>query len=437
VEALLFRSTFEAASVGLAHVALDGTIVRVNRAFSAIAGLPADDIVGVASSSLMLPDDGDGARFEQLRSAVASGELDVARFEQPANLSGRQGVVEVTLRALTDRAGRPEMLLAELCDVTERLLASRAPAAESVHLAELIAFQRDLAPASGDLERLAAVLCDQAHTITGGDGASIAVLDGDALVYVAEDGERGHGLGFRLGFESLAGHAVRDRRTLVCADTHTDARVDQTLIRRLGSRSLVCVPIFAGPRPIGVFMALAAAPRAFSEVSVSRLEMLAALAAPSLAGAVALEIEAYRDALTGLANRDRLELRLDALLAAPWNPTTAAVVLLDIKDFRSVNDRLGHDVGDRVLACVGRRLAAAAEPDELPARLAFDRFAVVLPQMRGIGEARARAAEIVRAVAGPLDSDITVEFAVGTAVADTTGVDAALLLGAALDDLVI
>ena len=412
--------------------------MRVNGAFSAIAGLPAADIVGLSSSSLMLPEHADSSRYEQLRAAVASGELDVARFEQPATLGGVHGVVEVTLRALRDSAGKPEVLLAELCDVTERRLASQALAEESARLAELITFQRDLAPASGDLEGLAAVLCDQVHAIAGGDGGSIAVLDGDALVYVAEQGERGHGLGFRLGFQSLAGHALHDRRTLVCADTHTDARVDQTLIRRLDSRSMVCVPVVGGLRPIGVLMALAAAPRAFDEVSVARLEMLAALAAPFLAGAVALEVEAYRDALTGLANRDRLERRLDALLAAPWNPTTAAVIVLDIRGFRDLNDRLGHDIGDRVLMSVARRLAAAAEPDELPARLALDLFAVVLPQMRGVDEARTRAEEIVRAVAGRLDSgaaEFEVEFAVGTAMADTTGVDAALLLGAALDDL--
>src|SRR5438067_1051772 len=83
---------------------------------------------------------------------------------------------------------------------------------------------------------------------------------------------------------------------------------------------------------------------------------------------------ASRDPLTGLLNRRAL-YQLGASLVA--EPVPVVGVLLDLDDFKEVNDRLGHAAGDEVLATVASRLLAHAN-DDLVARLGGDEFAMLL-----------------------------------------------------------
>ncbi|MBM2615784.1 bifunctional diguanylate cyclase/phosphodiesterase [Actinoplanes sp. LDG1-06] len=86
--------------------------------------------------------------------------------------------------------------------------------------------------------------------------------------------------------------------------------------------------------------------------------------------------QATHDSLTGVGNRALFEETVDLLLAtgAPFH-----VALLDMDDFKSVNDRLGHHTGDSLLVVVSRRLRAAVGSEGIVARLGGDEFAVVLP----------------------------------------------------------
>jgi len=103
---------------------------------------------------------------------------------------------------------------------------------------------------------------------------------------------------------------------------------------------------------------------------------------------------AMRDDLTGLANRRALEERIRA-------EGDAHVALIDLDDFKAVNDRLGHGVGDRLLAAVAARLAAVVRPGDTVARLDGDEFAVLMP--RTPAEAADRlVAGIVASLASPL-----------------------------------
>ena len=90
--------------------------------------------------------------------------------------------------------------------------------------------------------------------------------------------------------------------------------------------------------------------------------------------------QARHDPLTGLPNRTRLYELLQAEIAASQitgRPVTLA--FLDVNDFKSINDNLGHAVGDQVLVEVARRLQHAARESDTVARLGGDEFAVVLP----------------------------------------------------------
>ncbi|WP_250008407.1 GGDEF domain-containing protein [Actinoplanes sp. M2I2] len=114
-----------------------------------------------------------------------------------------------------------------------------------------------------------------------------------------------------------------------------------------------------------------------------------------------LEHLASHDALTGLANRRLFEERLDDALGSG---EPAAVALIDLDDFKGVNDRLGHHVGDELLVTVGRRLRAAVGEGDLVARLGGDEFALLL------GPASASAPErVLDRMAAEMAAPVTID----------------------------
>lgn len=91
---------------------------------------------------------------------------------------------------------------------------------------------------------------------------------------------------------------------------------------------------------------------------------------------------AFFDALTGLSNRFSLQERLEqALSLAERNEKQLAVMLIDLDNFKTINDTLGHSVGDQLLIQVAQRLAGSVRQSDLVARLGGDEFVVVLPDI--------------------------------------------------------
>jgi diguanylate cyclase (GGDEF)-like protein len=88
-----------------------------------------------------------------------------------------------------------------------------------------------------------------------------------------------------------------------------------------------------------------------------------------------LQYEVGHDGLTGLANRALFRDRLTAVLGTTG---TASVLLIDLDDFKTVNDLLGHGVGDRLLVSVARLLRSEVAGEGLPVRVGGDEFAVLL-----------------------------------------------------------
>src|SRR5262249_60733660 len=93
-----------------------------------------------------------------------------------------------------------------------------------------------------------------------------------------------------------------------------------------------------------------------------------------------LHEQATHDGLTRLANRTAFGDEVSATLAGLAEPAAApvAVLLIDLDDFKTVNDTLGHGVGDALLVEVAGRLSAAVRPGDLVARLGGDEVAVLL-----------------------------------------------------------
>ena len=80
--------------------------------------------------------------------------------------------------------------------------------------------------------------------------------------------------------------------------------------------------------------------------------------------------------------------RLEAALSRMRRHTSwLAVLYLDLDRFKTVNDNLGHEVGDRLLQVVGRRLQDTLRPSDSVARLGGDEFAAILPDLHDLSEA--------------------------------------------------
>ncbi len=113
-----------------------------------------------------------------------------------------------------------------------------------------------------------------------------------------------------------------------------------------------------------------------------------------------LSYHASHDALTGLANRALFEDRLlhDVQLARRHG-RQLAVLYVDLDDFKPINDSLGHEVGDKVLIDVARRVAKELDPGDTLARFGGDEFVILLPELRS-EDAALRLAERLLACIG-------------------------------------
>jgi diguanylate cyclase (GGDEF)-like protein len=131
-----------------------------------------------------------------------------------------------------------------------------------------------------------------------------------------------------------------------------------------------------------------------------------------------LTYQASHDALTRLANRDLFSERIAAALAADPGDDLG-LLLIDLDDFKTINDTLGHDVGDTLLAAVARRVQSCVDRHSTVARLGGDEFAVLLPTMRA-DAADSVAERILDSLTLPLVVDgyrLLVRASIGIAVA--------------------
>ena len=132
-----------------------------------------------------------------------------------------------------------------------------------------------------------------------------------------------------------------------------------------------------------------------------------------------LRHHAYHDPLTGLANRRSLQDRLtEAFERSRHTGRSCGLLLIDLDDFKDVNDTKGHGVGDELLTAVADRLRAGLRPDDLAARLGGDEFAVVVTDLAGADEADGVARRIDNAFSEPFElADVTVSSTASIGVA--------------------
>lgn len=208
------------------------------------------------------------------------------------------------------------------------------------------------------------------------------------LVPLVADGDWPDGfVGSKLSFgEGLIGLAAERGRPILCNEAHLDPRAGHVAGTPTGEpEAIVSLPLVARGVVIGAMSLYREGPGAcFSKFDFELAQRFADAATIAIENARArqeLRALVRRDELTGLYNRRGFnELLARALVDA--DRKAVALVLVDLDDFKSVNDRHGHVSGDEVLTDVARRLTRAVDALGPVCRLGGDEFAVIL---EGVG----------------------------------------------------
>ena len=143
-----------------------------------------------------------------------------------------------------------------------------------------------------------------------------------------------------------------------------------------------------------------------------------------------LQVQAFTDALTGLANRSLFMDRVQHVLARSRRalaPHELAVLFMDLDDFKTVNDSMGHGAGDQLLTVIGHRLVASLRPSDTAARLGGDEFAVLLEDT-SVGEAERVAQRLLAELGAPVsvgEREVRVSASIGIALPNPDGTSTA------------
>jgi diguanylate cyclase (GGDEF)-like protein len=199
--------------------------------------------------------------------------------------------------------------------------------------------------------------------------------------------------------------------------------------------SVVVAPIFRADELRGALIAQLPAEPALGEEDRARLFDLAGRLAVALS-ASEHEAELFRrahfDALTGLPNRQLFFDRLyQATAQARREERKLALLFIDLDRFKSVNDTMGHALGDELLKETAFRLSASVRETDTVARLGGDEYVVILPHVGGVLDIEAILDKIVAMLARPFALDgreASISASIGVAIFPDNAADAESLL---------
>ena len=183
-----------------------------------------------------------------------------------------------------------------------------------------------------------------------------------------------------LGYLALGAAVLHPSApVLEAAAVRVDERLSWRRLVGLGASSLIAPGVLAVQAARGASLELLVVINGTMLLFVLVVARMWQLVKALEHGKEQLRRDALHDPLTGLANRVLLGHRLSQMLTRPQTAEPrVALIYVDLDDFKTVNDTLGHAVGDELLVAIGRRLAASLRDDDLAARVGGDEFVVAL-----------------------------------------------------------
>jgi PAS domain S-box-containing protein len=315
-----------------AHIALldeAGVILQVNEAWSrfAVGNSLQDSQYRLGLNYLDVCEHAEGDCSEEAH-AASRGIRQVLmggpnfNLDYPCHSPGRQSWFRLSVTPLRRdrRAGAVVMHI----DVTERKLAEQK-------LEEIVQIQREISVALESLPDLLQSIVERAQKLTGAEGAALAAVEGDEMVYQAASGVLANTSGVRIKRDgSLSGLGAAGS-VLYCADTEADSRVDLETCRILGVRSMIVAPLRVDTEIIGVLKVISRKPNGFSENDVSNISLLV-------------------ETMSGIIHRRQIEDQLNESekqyrLLFQNNPHPMMAYDLETLQFVAVNEAAAHQLG--------------------------------------------------------------------------------------------
>ncbi len=355
-----YRASFEQAAMGILHTSFEGRIIRCNRQFAEMLGYAPEELVGRPFQEITPP--GDQPPSRSFFQRMISGELPTVNFEKRyVRKNGTLTWVSLTITTQRDSEGRPLHFITMVQDINARKDAEQqlAVAQESLRKSEeryRTAFQM--------------------------------TMDAVALNRIAD----GTYVDCNLAFQTMTMY-TRDEimgRTSAELGIWTDP-LDRTRMIETVKSGKVCRNMEAQFRKKNgdIFWGMMSA----SMMEVDR-EPCVLTVTRDMSEAKTAETEikrlAYYDSLTGLANRRMLLERLQRALSYDrHNSRRRALLFVDVDNFKTLNDTLGHHVGDLMLQEVAHRITSCIRETDTAARIGGDEFVLML---EGLSESQEEAA---------------------------------------------
>lgn len=210
----------------------------------------------------------------------------------------------------------------------------------AARLSAVVSTQQEVFAAVHDLDRVMTLIVERTPEVTSSAGAVIEFLEGDELVYRAASGAAKPFAGLRLSVgASLSGAALRDKALVQCDNADLDPRVDAAACRRMSIVSMVIAPLLEGTNAVGVLKTYSPHARAFNDLDVYALQLLAGMASAALT-----EARTFRQLE---ASEARYRLLFERNVAGVFR-TTLDGRILDCND--ALVQALGYDSREELLA---------------------------------------------------------------------------------------
>jgi diguanylate cyclase (GGDEF)-like protein/PAS domain S-box-containing protein len=384
---------FELADTGMCVVDASGHLLRVNQAFARLIGRSAAELVGVSLSTLTDPQCREAVESGLARRVVSS----VIRTSH-THTDGRIVSIDLAIQALSDEGGTVRGTFVQAFDVT--LLKSAENEVRRLGTAQRVArlgsFEQD--PESGELQATS-----ELKRLLGIETS--APLSVERLMQVVHPDDR-----------SALGHAIQ-----ACFKDHLPVDLVHRLVLADGTlRWVHALAEWTEATEVGKQSVLG------TIIDITDLKV----------AEDSLLFEYSHDNLTGLENRTSFLKTVELALASSQHQAKhLAVLLLDVDDFKTVNDSLGHAAGDEILVDLSHRFGAIARNSDTIARFGGDEFAILIESgdVRNVAQQVARRiAETLRAPFIVAGHDIELSASIGIAISELVGDAGALLRDADL-----
>ena len=380
-----FRSTFEQAAVGIAHISLDGQHLMANRRYCEMLGYAQNELLALRADTVTARE-GPGA-LPSLRADLLEGAIDHYSGEKKFfRKDGSPIAVNRTISLARDARGEPLYYIRVIEDISERKAVEAARQQSDAEFGALFN-QAALGMAQTDMRGVFLRVNEKLCTMLGYTADELLGLKFQQITH-SDDLTRN--LELLRGFASGERQEYTYEKRYVCKDG-SPLWVSVTMSRvRTGPDS--------PPTALAVIEDISERKRA-----EERLMYLAQF-----------------DALTGLPNRSLVRDRLALAIArAKRNDQMVGVMFLDLDNFSEVNDLLGHAAGDRVLQTAAALLSASLRDVDTLGRLGGDEFTIVLENITGEDQVGTVAEKLKKVFAEPIvveGREIFVSASVGIAL---------------------